>query len=197
MNKQHRTILLAAAMLLSSCGGGDDSREEVWQVNSHEAECVGVFATLCLMVRSTVTDPWTLNYDPIDGFQYSLGTAYEIRVRISSTGNSMVDGSSFRVQLLSVTSALQAPRSAKFQVTVSSPTDIQRVDAANYVLFGRRQLACDAQLCAQIEDAIAASRGVILEFDHTNSPNGLMNLLRIPCSAPTERFRQACPLSLN
>jgi hypothetical protein len=58
----------------------------------------------CLHVRPNETGEWTLLYQPIEGFKYEEGHAYELRVDRKPTPNPPADGSSVRYLLVEVVS---------------------------------------------------------------------------------------------
>ena len=187
-------VLLAAAGLLAGCGGGDgeEPRLEVWEVNHHEQECFGLQPALCLMVRPTASDPWSVHYGGISGFSYLPGVLSTIEVRITEVENPPADGSSLAFALEQTLSELRVPADTMFQISVTESDSLRKIDATTYTVLDRRTLRCSAADCTALDALLADGSGMLLEFDHRNSPAGPMQLLRVDCSAPTGEFRQRC-----
>ncbi|MEK8031592.1 DUF4377 domain-containing protein [Ideonella sp. DXS29W] len=183
--------VLVTAAFLAACGG-EDSREETWEVQASEQECYGESAMLCLQTRASASDAWGVHYGGIEGFSYAMGNRYQVRVRISEVSNPLADGSSERVELDAVLSQTAVARSETFEMSVTEPPSITPVDDTTYRLFNRRNLTCSPLDCAVIEAARTGGLGLLLEFDHQNSPTGPMHLLGITCSAPSATFHDIC-----
>lgn len=183
---------LLAAAIATSCGGGDNSRVETWEVNSNEQECFAQVPLLCLMTRASGATIWTNRYAAIGGFQYELGVRYTIKVRITPIENPPADAASEMYELKEPLSQADVPRSSSFELSVTDPKSIQKVNVTSYSLFGRRTMNCNPTDCGDIDTLLAQGSGLLLEFDHQNSPSGPMNLLRVKCSAPSSTFRSIC-----
>ncbi|WP_374567144.1 DUF4377 domain-containing protein [Ideonella sp.] len=192
-----QTIYRAAAMLLAavtvaSCGGGEESREETWEVHSSEQECYSYMPTLCLQTRSSASSAWEFQYAGIRGFSYEMGYRYQVKVRITEVSPPPIDGSSEKTELIDVLAKTAVPRAETFDISVTEPSSITKVNDTTYQLFNRRTLTCTAENCMVIEAARTGGLGLLLRFDHQNSPVGPMHLLGITCTAPSATFRQTC-----
>jgi hypothetical protein len=73
-------------------------------VSEKRADCMGEGPMKRLQVRPNESAEWTLLYQPIEGFTYEEGNAYELRVERKPTANPPADGSSVRMKLLEVVS---------------------------------------------------------------------------------------------
>jgi hypothetical protein len=190
-NIYRAAALLLAAATVASCGG-NESREETWDVQASEQECYAFAPTLCLQTRESAGSPWGHAYGGISGFHYEMGYRYQVRVRITEVDNPPADGSSETTELVDVLARTAAPRAETFEIWVTEPSSIDKIDDTTYRLFNRRTLTCRAEDCLALDTAGADGLGLVLQFDHRNSPTGPMHLLGIPCSAPSETFRQTC-----
>jgi len=186
------SALVLLVSLLAGCGGDEDARVETWEINHHERECVGLQPGLCLMVRSTAGEPWSNQFTGISGFSYALGTSYKIEVRITNVKNPPADGSSLAFALERILSESRVPPETTFRLSVAESESARAIDATTYELFGRRTMVCSGSDCQTIESALAAESGMLLAFDHQNSPAGPMRLVSIVCTAPRLEFRQTC-----
>lgn len=172
---------LVASLLLSSCSPGDESSEETLQINSNKAACTSTVQTLCLMTRSSATQPWGLFYSSISGFQYQWGTLYELRVRVTKISNPPVDGSSLSYSQVAVLSALQVSRTQTFQISIQNVgTEISPADSTSR-RFGStsERFGCRQEQCAQLDQLAAQGARATLTFDHANSPAGPLNLVAV------------------
>jgi Domain of unknown function (DUF4377) len=172
---------LVASLVLSSCSSGDESSEETLQVNSNKVACRTIIDTLCLMTRSSATQPWELFYSNISGFQYQWGTLYELRVRVTKVSNPPVDGSSFSYSQVAVLAASQVPRTQTFQISLQNVgTAISTVDSTTKRFSSpTERFGCRQEQCAQLDQLAAQGARATLTFDHANSPAGPLNLLAI------------------
>lgn len=67
-------------------------------------DCEGEGPMKCMQVRESDKADWTLFYGKIEGFNYEESYRYEIRVEVTSRGNSPADSSSLRYRLVEVVS---------------------------------------------------------------------------------------------
>ena len=186
------TAMLLAAVTVASCGGGEESREETWEVQSSEQECYSFMPTLCLQTRTSANSAWQYQYGGIGGFSYEMGYRYQVKVRITKIDPPPIDGSSEKTELVDVLAKTAVPRTETFDISVTEPSSITKIDDTTYRLFNRRTLTCTAENCLVIEAARTGGLGLLLEFDHQNSPTGPMHLLGILCSAPSASFHTTC-----
>ncbi len=77
-------------------------------VAPHEAQCIGVGPTTCLLVRENETKPWEYWYTGIEGFDFIPGIAYRLRIVEETLANPPADGSSVRWTLNQVLEARHA-----------------------------------------------------------------------------------------
>lgn len=192
---RHAAALLPAlvsATMLVACGGGEDSHTETWEVASNEEECFGSdFAYLCPPARREGSSAWTSS-GSIDGFHYEPGFNYTIKVRVTEIDHPMEDGPSQTEELQEIVAKVSVPRMQTFDISVSDAESIEKLSNTSYRLFRQRSLVCAPDDCAVIEAARLLGNGMLLEFDHQNSPAGPMHLLGVTCSAPRESYGVAC-----
>lgn len=186
----------ALLVALAGCGGGgggEDSRVETWSVDSHERECQGMMTTstyLCTMTKASDGTRWLPRN--IEGFEYQPGYEYTLKVRITQVSNPPADSASETYRLVSEEARVPVARDSKFMISASQADTVRKVDATTYRIHNRRLLTCAPALCQRIDALIGQGAGMLLEFNHQNSP-GPMNLLSIKCSAPPANFYVACP----
>ncbi|MBO9496496.1 META and DUF4377 domain-containing protein [Thalassotalea sp. G20_0] len=65
-------------------------------VASEKTGCVGVGPMECLQIRESKEDPWTLFYGDIEGFEFTPGIAYRLRIKEFDVPNPPADASSKR-----------------------------------------------------------------------------------------------------
>ena len=103
------TNLILAGLVTLATGGcsdgtGDDgagpSIEKEILVAHFLSDCVGVGPQQCLNVRESAEAEWTLQYDPIEGFEYEAGYDYRLRIRETTVANPPADASSIRWSLI-------------------------------------------------------------------------------------------------
>jgi heat shock protein HslJ len=86
----------------SRAPAANESRERIIQVAGQRAPCSGVGRQLCLQVRTQPGAPWELLYSDIEGFDWTMGVEYVLRVRETTVANPPADASSLRWTLLEV-----------------------------------------------------------------------------------------------
>jgi hypothetical protein len=182
---------LLAAVAVASCGGGEESWEETWEVQASEQECYSFYPTLCLVARNGASNPWQYEFG-LSGFHYEMGNRYQLKVRATKVDNPPADGSSLSTELVDVLAKTPVPRIETFEISVTEPSSIAKINDTTYQLFGRRNLTCTAEDCMVIEAARTGGLGMLLAFDHQNSPAGPMHLLGVTCMAPSTAFQQTC-----
>jgi hypothetical protein len=80
-----RLVLLAAlSMTVVACASAPaqhGSRSRLLYIAASKAPCTnGVMKTECLQYRERPTDPWQLNYTPIEGFDWKQGNEYLLKI---------------------------------------------------------------------------------------------------------------------
>jgi len=119
--------ILALILLLSACGSAaradsqvsaarpaDEAQRAAPALQEPEtktlyigpklADCTGAGAQKCLMVREHPDDDYQYFYQPIAGFDYEEGYAYEIVVSVEQVENPPADGSSLQYSLVEIIS---------------------------------------------------------------------------------------------
>jgi hypothetical protein len=82
--------------------GSQPDVERVIYVDSQTASCWGISRGECLRIRENTSDPWTVLYTPIEGFNYEAGYRYRLRVAERAIANPPADGSSRQLVLVEV-----------------------------------------------------------------------------------------------
>ena len=65
-------------------------------VSAEKAPCTGVAPMECLQIRDEKSEPWTLHYGDIEGFNPEPGIAYRLRIKEFDVPNPPADGSDKR-----------------------------------------------------------------------------------------------------
>lgn len=89
-------FLLAFVVILTACSGNPVINDKKITVGPIVVECVGVSAQLCLLVKDSTQDHYTLFYDEIVGFDYEPGYVYSLLVTLEEIKDPPADGPSSR-----------------------------------------------------------------------------------------------------
>lgn len=95
---------VADAGVQGSVDAGAESVTKTLFVRETRADCEGEGPMKCLQVRESESEPWTLLYSRIEGFDYEESYAYELRVEVVPNPRAPADGSSRRYRLVEVVS---------------------------------------------------------------------------------------------
>ncbi len=164
------TLLTIGAMLvLSACGG--DVREI--HVAHYRTTCEGVCLQLC-----TVSDEEGVMYTPIRGFDYRWGYNYELRVEVQKVRNPPADGSSRKINLLSVLSQERVPEGERFTVPLFDRGLVTDGTTAGHSLLGQRDFDCAANgLCEDLVGVLEEDRPCVdLTLSHPASDDEPLRL---------------------
>ena len=177
------SVAILAVFALTSCGASSgSSREESIDVESSLTTCTTLIERLCYKFRPTGTTEWKLLYEDLNGLNYEWGRQYTLRVRVTERpGSGAADEPSFHTtyQVLSIASSTQVPRSTPFSIRTSSPAFSLAKDTAGQWTFFGLALTCTGSTCRDLESAKSTDTSILLNFDHTNSPGGQLNLTSI------------------
>lgn len=83
------------------------SRERIVQIAGQRAPCTGVAQQLCLQVRTEPGAPWELFYGDIEGFDWTMGVEYVLRVKETTVPDAPADASTRRWTLVEVLDSSQ------------------------------------------------------------------------------------------
>lgn len=159
---------------LISCGKEDETKLVTLRVNHYKQTAIGVDKTLVFMVqedREIGSNIWEYMYDGIAGFDYKLGTIYDLKVTKRSISNPPSDGSSFEYELKEVISETPAPNESVFELKLRS---VSQIDPPNFVfgdlesgysLLGEIELHCDT-LCDKLSEALVTEDELSGRFVH-------------------------------
>lgn len=93
-----RHALIAIPLLaLAACattGGHHGSRERLVYIAAEKAPCsAGAMKTECLQYREEPSQPWQLNYAPIENFDWKAGNEYLVKITELEVKNAPADAS--------------------------------------------------------------------------------------------------------
>jgi heat shock protein HslJ len=92
-NQLIRVAILVLLAVSSSC-------TSILYVAPRKADCTGVSAQTCYLIRSSAEGNWVMHYQEIKGFDFEPGFSYKIKVKKESVKNSPADGSSLRYSMV-------------------------------------------------------------------------------------------------
>lgn len=104
-------LALLLLMIAVPIVGAENATEKIWYVGPEMVSCTGVSQQMCLQVTENPAENYTLFYDTIEGFCYSPGFEYVIKVREEPVLNPPADASSKSwtlVEIISKTGAATA-----------------------------------------------------------------------------------------
>jgi len=90
-------LYLSIILLTGSC-----SLYKTIYVAGSFANCEGQSSQKCLKVKEAQEDDWTLIYDDIEGFDYTEGTSYKIKVKATKIKNPSADGVALKYKLVKI-----------------------------------------------------------------------------------------------
>lgn len=96
---------LNASVLISTASDrqvhpvADKVRRKLIYVSAETKPCVGIALMTCLQVREKPSEPWSLHYTGIEGFEPKPGIEYRLRIIERQVENPPADGSSIRWSL--------------------------------------------------------------------------------------------------
>ena len=97
-------LLIILGICAASDGLANDATEKTLYVGPERMPCTGVAPQMCLQVKENISENYSLFYDNIEGFCYSPGYEYVIRVMEESVENPPADASSKKWTLVEVIS---------------------------------------------------------------------------------------------
>lgn len=97
-------LLIILGICAASGGLTNEAVEKIWYVGPEKVPCTGVAPQTCLQVKENISENYSLFYDNIEGFCYSPGYEYVIRVMEESVENPPADASSKKWTLVEVMS---------------------------------------------------------------------------------------------
>lgn len=97
-------LTLLILVIAIPIAGAENVTEKIWYVGPEMVSCTGVSQQMCLQVRENPQENYTLFYDTIEGFCYSPGFEYVIKVREEPVLNPPADASSMSWTLVEIIS---------------------------------------------------------------------------------------------
>ncbi|WP_090057378.1 DUF4377 domain-containing protein [Luteibacter sp. 329MFSha] len=86
-----------AALAITACATAPvehGSRSRLLYIASTKAPCTnGVMKTECLQYREEPTQPWQLNYAPVEGFEWKQGNEYLLKITEVHASDAPADAS--------------------------------------------------------------------------------------------------------
>ncbi|MDT9002299.1 DUF4377 domain-containing protein [Paucibacter sp. APW11] len=188
----HKGLLgLVIGSLLSSCGGGGGSAsqtssyETTLQLDHYMDGCNGMFEYLCLRARSSDTADWAPIGNAIQGFKFEWGHRYSLRIRVTERAVPPIpDAPSTQVtyELLQLQSDTPQPSKTAFTIKIRQPQySLELANDGSWRLLGL-PLSCSTAICLSLAKAQSTRQEVQLDFDHSNAPQGPLNLLAVRLS---------------
>jgi hypothetical protein len=107
MSPTPKVLIILAALCVAACaspGATPAAGQKTLYVGPELVDCTGVAPQQCLQVKERPEDPYTLLYQPIEGFAFEPGYEYELLVREEAVANPPADASSRRLILVEVVS---------------------------------------------------------------------------------------------
>src|SRR5262245_4981182 len=162
------------SMILAAVGyfGFIQGRAEIKniRVDHYLHPAMGVAPCLCLGVDDDGSGMQPL-YAGIEGFHYTWGTSYVLKVKVEKVSNPPADGSSVRYTLVSIVKESKVPEGTRFRVHV-----IDQAFLRDQSILGQRRFeyASDkVQQDFEIRQAALAFKGegFWAEFSHSKSPD--------------------------
>ncbi|MGA0555308.1 DUF4377 domain-containing protein [Larkinella sp. VNQ87] len=102
MNRLVYICFLRLSLLLLACDENIKPEIIILQVADHQVDCTGVGPQKCLLIKEGDATNWAYFYQQIEGFEYTAGFEYKLRVRRENVKNPPADGSSARYVLVEV-----------------------------------------------------------------------------------------------
>lgn len=75
-------------------------------VHDHQVDCHGFIPQKCFKVKRSLEEPWSLDYDGIEGFVWQPGIIYKLSVRDKWIGEHM-DAGSYVTELVKILATKQ------------------------------------------------------------------------------------------
>lgn len=106
--KSYYIIVLVLAFFFSSC-----QEEKTFFVADHFGDC----EEQCLLIRENETDEWINLIDKIEGFDYEVGHAYKLKIKIEKINNSeATDKANYKYTLIEIISKVSNLDSDKLKI---------------------------------------------------------------------------------
>jgi heat shock protein HslJ len=118
MNMKLRSFLELALLLLMIAipiAGAENAMEMIWYVGPEMAHCTDVSTEMCLQVKESSQENYTVFNGTIDGFCYSPGFEYVIKVKEEPALNPSADASSKNRTLVEVISKTGAATASNLE----------------------------------------------------------------------------------
>jgi hypothetical protein len=101
-------VVLVFGKSLFSCENKDlPTLQKTLIIASQKADCVGLVAQKCFLVKEQENQNWQYFYDSIKGFTYQEGFEYEIAISEDKIENPPQDASSIETTLIEVISKVK------------------------------------------------------------------------------------------
>lgn len=105
--KSRVLVVISIVFLFFSCSDGP--KKVLWLIASKKVDCSGVAKQECLQIKEDGKKEWSLFYDQIEGFDYTEGFYYKIKVEVTQVEHPPADGSSLKYKLLKILEKSKIP----------------------------------------------------------------------------------------
>jgi hypothetical protein len=124
------------------------------------------------------SDDWSLFYGGIEGFNYKLGTTYDLKVRVENVPNPPADGSSKKYTLINIISSNTVSPEVRFNLGLKKFNGELFVTNSNdsYQLLNQIRMNCN-NLCDELDNKLQSQDEVFGVFRHTETNS--LNLISI------------------
>jgi len=108
---------------------------------SFKAPCFSLFQQLCLQQGGNLNF-----FDPIEGFDFVWGHAYELSVKVSTIDNPLADGSSFKYELAETISDSEDSVGSRYEYERVELLDFTFTNESGVYYFLGQPFICDASV---------------------------------------------------
>ncbi|TMP31386.1 hypothetical protein CWB99_03785 [Pseudoalteromonas rubra] len=181
-------ISSVAVLYLAGCGSSDSSaapsvqntneraetKTQVWNIDAYAQHCTGVAQQLCLRVKPSDEESYSLHYGLIEGFEYQWGHHYQLEVTASEVNNAPADASSKKVQLKAISSVKEDNIGTEYilsDVNLQPDTLVYDDKEQGYRFLGKPFTCTEYVDCDQLYSMRATGAKVNLTFRYEGNAN--------------------------
>ena len=200
------TLMLATNLALIACEGipigtFDNTHDEKLIIDGNKVECKLFNAensTLCLHAKNNKDGAkFFLEKNEITGFSYDWGYDYELEVEVEKLIDPPQDAPDKKYTFKKQTKKEPASTVQTFEISVSEgslTTLIKKVPTKTntYKIFEDKEIECLPDICANLDQFIATDNAVLLELKHQIPATKPLDLVKIKCNAPKDKFLRDC-----
>ncbi len=172
---------------------GNDDQYTVLYIKHHKVECEGYQVSLCFLVRQSPTEPWTLFYDEITGFDYQWGYDYQVQLQIpvSSTDLQLLNYNP-EYELVAILDRGEYQAGAGFELAVRGGHEgLVSVADSLFTLHESVDVQCQSDGCATVQSLTTQGQTLTLQLQHI-APDAPLVLSYVPCADSPISFSDSC-----